>query len=155
LDERLCLFYTGAPRQSGINNWEVFKQHINGDERVIHNFAEISRIAQGMHRALATQQWEQVAALMQDEWRLRRTNAPDITTPVIDKLMNVAMQNGGRAAKVCGAGGGGCFVVLVEPGFRPRVEAAVSEQGGQTLDFHVSNRGLTFPSITKPQAAKV
>jgi hypothetical protein len=35
------------------------------------------------------------------------------------------------------------------------VEAAVSEQGGQTLDFHVSNRGLAFHSITKPQAAKV
>jgi D-glycero-alpha-D-manno-heptose-7-phosphate kinase len=155
LDERLCLFYTGAPRQSGINNWEVFKQHINGDERVIHNFAEISRIAQGMHRALATQEWDQVAALMQDEWRLRRTNAPGIATPLIDKLMEVAMKNGGHAAKVCGAGGGGCFVVLVEPGYRPRVEAAVSEQGGQPLDFHVSNRGLTFHSITKPQAAKV
>jgi D-glycero-alpha-D-manno-heptose-7-phosphate kinase len=155
LDERLCLFYTGAPRQSGINNWEVFKQHINGDERIIHNFAEISRIAQRMYRALANQQWDQVAALMQDEWRLRRTNAPGIATPLIDKLMEVATQNGGRAAKVCGAGGGGCFVVLVEPGSRRRVEAAVSEQGGQTLDFHVSNRGLTFHSITKPQAAKV
>ena len=47
MERRLCLFYTGAPRQSGINNWEVFKQHINGDQRVIQNFSEISRIAQG------------------------------------------------------------------------------------------------------------
>ncbi len=155
LDQRLCLFYTGVPRQSGINNWEVFKQHIDGDERVIHNFAEIARIAQGMRRSLANQQWEQVAALMQDEWRLRRTNAPGIATPLIDKLMGVAMQNGGRAGKVCGAGGGGCFVVLVEPGSRARAEDAVSERGGQTLDFRVSNRGLTFHSIAKPQAAKV
>src|SRR5580704_5303926 len=46
VNERFVLFYTGAPRQSGINNWEVFKQHINGDKRVIRNFAEISRIAQ-------------------------------------------------------------------------------------------------------------
>jgi len=154
LDQRFCLFYTGAPRQSGINNWEVFKQHINGDEHVIHNFAEISRIAQGMHRALVNQQWETVEALMQEEWRLRRTNAPGIATPLIDKLIAVALLNGGRAAKVCGAGGGGCVVVLVEPGSRPRVETAVSDYGGQPLDFHVARQGLSFHSI-KPRATKV
>ena len=38
VNQRFVLFYTGAPRQSGINNWEVFKQHINGDKHVIHNF---------------------------------------------------------------------------------------------------------------------
>ena len=49
VDQRFVLFHTGAPRQSGINNWEVFKQHINGNKHVIGNFAEISRIAQAMH----------------------------------------------------------------------------------------------------------
>ena len=28
-----------------------------------------------------------------------------------------------RAAKVCGAGGGGCVIVLIEKGSRQRVEA--------------------------------
>ena len=50
MNRRFVLFYTGAPRQSGINNWEVFKQHINGDKHVIRNFAQISQIAQEMHR---------------------------------------------------------------------------------------------------------
>ena len=56
VNKRFVLFYTGAPRQSGINNWEVFKQHINGDKHVIRNFAEISRIAQEMHGAAQTRQ---------------------------------------------------------------------------------------------------
>src|SRR5216683_5913641 len=34
LERRLVLCYTGKPRQSGINNWQVFKAHINGDRRV-------------------------------------------------------------------------------------------------------------------------
>ena len=38
LDSRFVLAYTGAPRQSGINNWEVFKSHIHGDRRVFRNF---------------------------------------------------------------------------------------------------------------------
>src|SRR5215471_2720891 len=57
LNKRFVLFYTGAPRQSGINNWEVFKQHINGESHVVRNFAEISRIAQAMHTALNSKQW--------------------------------------------------------------------------------------------------
>jgi D-glycero-alpha-D-manno-heptose-7-phosphate kinase len=155
MDQRLSLFYTGAPRQSGINNWEVFKQHINGDKHVIHNFEEISRIAQEMYCALAGERWDEVERLMREEWKLRRTNAPRIATPLIDKLIEVATQNGGRAAKVCGAGGGGCVIVLVEPGTKKRTESAIRENGGQPLDFHVARQGLSFHSLNKPQAAKV
>src|SRR5208283_3962970 len=108
VNKRFVLFYTGAPRQSGINNWEVFKQHINGDKKVIRNFAEISRLAQEMHRALDSEQWDEVQRLLRAEWKLRRTNAPGIATLLIDDLIAVAMRHGARAAKVCGAGGGGC-----------------------------------------------
>lgn len=154
IDQRLALFYTGAPRQSGINNWEVFKAHINGDAQVIANFAEISRIAQHMHAALGEGQWDDVERLMREEWKLRRTNIPSITTPLIDKLIEVAGKHGARAAKVCGAGGGGCVVTVLEPGSRSRVEQAVRENGGQPIDFRVAREGLTFQTASKLQAAK-
>jgi D-glycero-alpha-D-manno-heptose-7-phosphate kinase len=155
MNQRFALFYTGAPRQSGINNWEVFKAHINGDTQVIQNFAEISRIAQAMHVALGGGQWDDVERLMKEEWTLRRTNAPGITTPLIDKLIATAKENGARAAKVCGAGGGGCVVAFIEEGSGERVKKAVRENGGQPLDFKVSPEGLTFQSVTKLQVAKV
>ena len=154
LDQRLALFYTGAPRQSGINNWKVFKQHINGDKGVIRNFAEIARIAQGMHQALANQQWDEAERLMREEWKLRRTNAPGIATPLMDKLIDVARRNGARAAKVCGAGGGGCVIMLIEEGTRERVEAAVRDAGGQPLAFQVARRGLEFHSPANVGTAK-
>jgi len=144
MNKRFVLFYTGAPRQSGINNWEVFKQHINGDKHVIRNFAEISRIAQEMHRALRHAKWGEVERLLHQEWKLRRTNAPGITTPLIDKLIAAAKNQGARAAKVCGAGGGGCVVARVEEGSRERVHEAIRKNGGQPLDFHVARDGLRF-----------
>lgn len=153
--QRFVLFYTGAPRQSGINNWEVFKQHINGDERVIHNFEEISLLAQAMHRALAAEDWDGVERLMNEEWKLRRANAPGITTPLIDMLIEVARRNGARAAKVCGAGGGGCVIALIEKGTRRKVEDAICEQSGQPLDFQVALKGLEFHSVEARQAVKV
>jgi D-glycero-alpha-D-manno-heptose-7-phosphate kinase len=144
VNKRFVLFYTGAPRQSGINNWDVFKQHINGDKRVIRNFAEISRIAQDMRRALICANWDNVERLLREEWKLRRTNAPGITTPLIDKLIAAALRHGARAAKVCGAGGGGCVVGLIEEGSRERVHEAIRKNGGQPLNFRVARDGLRF-----------
>ena len=144
LNKRFVLFYTGAPRQSGINNWEVFKQHINGDKHVIGNFTEISRIAQAMYAALKTTQWDNVERLLHEEWKLRRTNAPGITTPLIDKLIAAARRQGARAAKVCGAGGGGCVIALIEEGTRERVHDAIQKNGGQPLQFQIATQGLRF-----------
>ena len=150
VNKRFVLFYTGAPRQSGINNWEVFKQHINGDKHVIRNFAEISRIAQEMHRAVKRAQWDDVERLLHEEWTLRRTNAPGITTPLIDKLIAAARKQGARAAKVCGAGGGGCVIAFVEEGSRERVHEAIRNNGGQPLDFQVARAGLRFQPVPGP-----
>ncbi len=155
VDQRFVLFYTGAPRQSGINNWEVFKQHINGDKRVIRNFEKISRIAQAMYHALAGEQWDDVERLIREEWKLRRTNAAGITTPLIDKLIAVAKRQGARAAKVCGAGGGGCVIVLIEKGARERVENAIREHGGQPLNFQVARDGLTFHPDSKRRRVRL
>src|SRR6476659_10296229 len=67
IESRFVLAYTGAPRQSGINNWEVFKAHINGDRHVFRNFEQISSIARAMHQALVPGNWEEVARLLREE----------------------------------------------------------------------------------------
>ena len=144
IESRFVLAYTGAPRQSGINNWEVFKAHINGDKRVFRNFERIAEIARDMHYALAHGDWREVARLLREEWKLRRTNAPGITTPLIDRLISVASRHGGLAAKACGAGGGGCVIFLVEKGSASRVATAIGDHGGRVLPLQVAVDGLRF-----------
>jgi len=142
IEARFVLAYTGAPRQSGINNWEVFKAHINGDKHVFRNFESIAAIARAMHQALVANNWDEVARLLREEWKLRRTNAPGITTPLIDKLISAAAKQGGRAAKVCGAGGGGCVIFLVEKGSASRVATTIGDHGGKVLPLKVARLGL-------------
>lgn len=142
IESRFVLAYTGAPRQSGINNWEVFKRHINGDRRIYGNFERIGQIARAMHDAVAHADWPEVAKLLREEWKLRKTNAPRISTPLIDKLVKAASKAGAQAAKVCGAGGGGCVVFLAEPENKDRVAAAIRENGGQVLAASVAREGL-------------
>jgi D-glycero-alpha-D-manno-heptose-7-phosphate kinase len=147
IESRFVLAYTGAPRKSGINNWEVFKSHINGDKRVFRNFERITAIAISMHQALVAAQWDDVGRLLREEWKLRRSNAPGITTPLIDKLISVAGKHGGRAAKVCGAGGGGCLIFLVEKGAASRVATAIGDAGARVLPLQVARDGLRLPPV--------
>lgn len=143
IESRFVLVYTGAPRQSGINNWEVFKAHINGDKRVFRNFEQIGAIAREMHAALESGNWDEVARLLGEEWKLRRTNALGITTPMIDRLITAAKRKGALAAKVCGAGGGGCFVLFVREGSREAVAEVIQKDGGRVLPFRVNPDGVT------------
>lgn len=142
LNERVVLAYTGEPRNSGINNWEVMKAHIDGDRAVHRNFDQIAAIARAMRQALERPDWNEVARLLRQEWTNRRKNAPGITTPLIDRLIEVTRRAGARGAKVCGAGGGGCVFFLVERGAKARVSDAIQKEGATVLPVRVAPKGV-------------
>ncbi len=142
LDRRFVLAYTGEPRNSGINNWEVMKAHINGDRQVHDNFEEISAIARAMRSALTRADWHEAGRLLRAEWTHRRKNSPGISTALIDHLVAETADHGATGAKVCGAGGGGCVFFLVEPEARERVENIVIASGAQLLQASVARRGV-------------
>jgi D-glycero-alpha-D-manno-heptose-7-phosphate kinase len=141
-NQRIVLCYTGAPRDSGINNWEVTKAYIDGSRKVQRNFGEIAAIACAMRAALEKADWPEVGRLIREEWRHRRKNTPRISTPAIDRLVTIARRAGALAGKVCGAGGGGCVFFLVERGGAERVERVIAEAGAQVLPVCVATRGL-------------
>ncbi len=142
LEARGVLVYTGKPRNSGINNWEVTKLYIDGDKQVRRNFEKISSIANGMRGALEKADWGEVGRLLREEWSFRRKNAPTISTELIDALTEQTKKAGAKGSKVCGAGGGGCMFVLVEPGAKERVSQVVRELGATVLDFRVAPAGV-------------
>ena len=147
LEERLLLVYTGEPRRSGINNWEVMKKHLDGDRRVRRNFESIAATALRMREALRRRDWRGFARLMQREWETRRRNAPGISTPLIDRLVRVAHRQGAQGAKVCGAGGGGCVVFATPPEKRARVASALAAAGATLLPFRIARRGVQVRRI--------
>jgi D-glycero-alpha-D-manno-heptose-7-phosphate kinase len=142
VEKRFVLCYTGQPRDSAINNWEVMKSHIDGDERVRNNFDQITTIASQMREALLARDWHDVAELLALEWENRKRNFSGISTPRIDRMIEQTRKQGTMAAKVCGAGGGGCVVFMVQPGTKPAVETALGRMGGQIINFTVSRVGL-------------
>lgn len=143
LESRVALCFTGAPRNSGINNWEMYKKHIDGDADVFQRFDRIRDTALKIDEALSANAFDNVGAIFAEEWASRRELVPTITTPFIDELIAIAKQHGGEAAKVCGAGGGGCVAFYCRPGRKADVEAALRQAGGHVIPYRIAREGLT------------
>jgi D-glycero-alpha-D-manno-heptose-7-phosphate kinase len=142
LERRLVLCYTGKPRQHGINNWEVFKRHIDGNRRVSQNLEKIAAVARQVRAALEQDEWNEVGRLVREEWAFRRRNLRTISTPLIDRVISSARRQGAIAGKVCGAGGGGCLTLIIDPDARARVEAAVAAAGAELLHIRIDHEGV-------------
>ena len=132
---------------SGINNWEIYKRHIDGDAELFDLFESIRDSARSVRGALLANDWNSVTETMKRAYPNRRRLAPTITTPHMERLVEKALANGAEAAKVCGAGGGGCIAFLCTPGRRGDVEEALaSEEGAEVLNWKVAKEGLVVKS---------
>jgi D-glycero-alpha-D-manno-heptose-7-phosphate kinase len=142
LERRIVLCYTGEPRNSGTNNWEITKKHIDGDREVFDCFERIRDAAAAMRDALVRHDWNGVSDAIAAEWDTRKRLAPGVTTPAIDALIARAKQAGATAAKVCGAGGGGCLFCYGPPDRRDPIRDALAAGGARLLDFRIERLGL-------------
>jgi len=145
LERRIAVCYTGEPRNSGINNWEITKRHIDGDREIFEIFEGIRDAAVAARSALLASEWGDLGDILKMAHIDRQRLSPNITTPQTDHLIEVALANGAIAPKVCGAGGGGCIAFYCEDGLRNDVETALShEQGVRVLDCSIDPDGLTL-----------
>jgi D-glycero-alpha-D-manno-heptose-7-phosphate kinase len=143
LERRIVLCYTGEPRNSGTNNWEIIKKHIDGDRFVFDCFERIRDTASEMRTALARADWDGVGRAIGEEWENRKRLAPGVTTPAIEDLIARAMRAGATAAKVCGAGGGGCLFCYGPPDKAQGIREALASGGARLLEYQIERDGLT------------
>jgi len=145
LSRHLVLAHSGQQHFSAFNNWLVLEKVLTGDVAVLERCAAIARIVPDMKRELQNQNWPAVAKLLSAEWDIRRTLAAGIVTPVLESLYAAALRAGAAGGKVCGAGGGGVLVMMVEnPAQKATVEQALRAAGGEVLNCAPSHRGVVY-----------
>lgn len=145
LEKRLLLFYSGQSRNSGINNWALFKSFIDQEGDVRSRFAAIASATSDLETALKARNWDGVGRAIAKEWQNRRTLASGISTPEMNEAFELAYSEGASAGKVCGAGGGGCFFVYLPSGdeeTKKRIQDKVTARGIRALPFRAVPHGL-------------
>jgi D-glycero-alpha-D-manno-heptose-7-phosphate kinase len=144
LGERLVLFYSGQSRNSGINNWALFKSFIDKNPKTQEQFLKINQAALTLEQALEHHNFAWVGESIENEWATRKTLAEGITTPEIDQAFQKAKTLGIKAGKICGAGGGGCFFLYL-----PELNSALKLKLIEEITQVPSVRHLPFNPVAQ------
>jgi D-glycero-alpha-D-manno-heptose-7-phosphate kinase len=139
----LTLFDTGIAHSSGMNNWEIFRARLEGDRRVSDALDRVRAAARSMAAAAERQDFEAMGKALAAEWDARRKLAPVVSSHAIERAIETAAGAGAWGGKACGAGGGGCVVILSPPERSTAVREALGRLlEGRLLSVTVENRGL-------------
>lgn len=111
----LWLAFTGATRSSAQVHTNLRTRWEEGEQAVRGGMERIAILAQEGKQAFLEQDWHRLAALMNENYRVIRELGG--SGEALDRLVQVAMENGALGAKLAGAGGtGGTVIVLtLEP----------------------------------------
>jgi len=140
--EDLVVFYTGKPHHSGLTNWEAYRRFIEGDAATRGALEEIRDIARGMALAVPRDA-AAVGTLLEREGKARCRLSPAVETDAMRAVRAQGLREGWYAGmKPCGAGGGGCCLLVTPQGKRAEAIAALKAMGLTPLDVSLTPRGL-------------
>lgn len=138
LESHLTLISSKQSRASGINNWEVYKAFFDKKPDVVHGLTRIAEISHSTYLAIKDRKWDEMLKNIALEGLEREKLFPGITTEKIRQFTTELKKEGNvLGLKMCGAGGGGCFI-LVHKELDPNlIETKVREHGMEILPFKV------------------
>jgi len=146
IESRIVLVNTGKSRNSGINNWAVMKEYLDGNKEIQGYMRGIQEATMELEIALKTGRYDDAAKAIEFEMENRRKLAPGVVTEDVESLIAFGRENGARAAKICGAGGGGCMMFWTNPTDKYALIKKLRERDAQVLEFHVDSEGLSVSS---------
>jgi len=141
LEASMLLYFTGRSRSSAAIIDEQQKNTQEKNSQAIEAMHRIKQSAVDTKLALLKGDIDAFANILRDAWENKKKMAKDITNPVIQEAMDIAIQAGAKAGKVSGAGGGGFIMFVVEPTRKKEVEEALKRLDGFVMPFNFSDGG--------------
>ena len=135
LFENLLLVYTGRAHHSGINNWQVIKSVIDGSTSTLSALKEIALVADEVAKVCQSQKWDLLPELFAREFDARIRLSTSFSSPEIERVRQLAIEQGAKAVKICGAGGGGCVLVWADRRFHERISQECRRNGFQPINI--------------------
>lgn len=138
LQAHLTLVYSGKERLSGINNWEVYKGFFDRNPKMREGLIEIAKLSHQAHLALKSRDYKKLVDLISQEGAARKELFPGIVSgPMMDLYDTIKKEVPELGMKVCGAGGGGCFLLTHKPERKEIIKSIIADHKMQILEFKV------------------
>lgn len=141
LENSLLLYYTGTSRESATIIDAQVKSTEDKHGRSIEGMHELKQFAYVMKEAVLKGDFEGFAKCLNAGWEAKKKTSSAISNSEIDGICRFIMDNGGRAAKISGAGGGGFMMIFVDPVKRFDLITKLRNLGGLVMPVTFTERG--------------
>ena len=142
LDYRMVFCSLNNTRSSPEIISEQVQRYVVRESETVDALFSTKNIAFDMKRALLTGNINEMGALINASWQLKKNFSDQITNPTIDQVYDYALENGAIGGKVLGAGGGGHMIFISEPDSKWGLMSALSSRNIVCLPFQLGVEGV-------------
>lgn len=138
---RSVMCYTKISRESA----DIIKTQVESSKKGsnIDALDHSKMIAKKIGPTLEEGDLKSTGELLDEAWEYKKKFSNNITNKHIDRLYDIAKENGAIGGKVSGAGGGGFMYFICEYDKKPQVAEALKKGGAELTDFMFEPEGVT------------
>ena len=133
----LMLFHTGFKRQAA-RILDNYKSLTPNSIRALDNLNSLAH--KGIHYIIRKDIYE-IARTMKESWEMKKESNPLVSSSFADEIYQYALSMGALAGKLCGAGGGGYMLFIVEPSRQNIFKYEMAGKGLRHVDFSIDWNG--------------
>jgi len=131
LNDHLIMFYTGRERDSK----KIHEEQMDMVDEKVENYNKMRDLAYITYETLSKGKWEDLGALLERNWELKKELSNNITDTEIDRWYEKAKKAGAVGGKLMGAGGGGFLLFFVDPQKRQNLKKELNELNEEPFNF--------------------
>lgn len=133
----LLLFFTGIVRKSS----DIEKEKVANFPQKKETLIKMAGMVDGGVKILRNGDLNDFGKLMHKAWMLKKTLSNQVSNSEIEKLYNGALDAGAIGGKLLGAGGGGFFLLFVNPSKHRTVKKKMKQLNFMEIPFEFENEG--------------
>jgi len=141
LQSNLLLYFTGSAHHS----WTILEEQEQSTRSrtgsAVEALHEVRRLADRMRDALENEKLNIFGSLLDEAWQAKKRVSSAISTSRIDRLYQLAREQGALGGKITGAGGGGFLLLYCEADRQEAVRRAMSVEGVREMAFTFDFQG--------------
>ncbi len=141
LQNSMVLYYTGVSRESARIIEDQRTSTSDSQGGAIKALHHIKLLARTMKEAVLKGDFETVVACLDAGWCNKKATSSAVSNDLIEQTLGIVRSNGGKAAKISGAGGGGYMVIICDPECRPGLMRSLADLPGHASGVAFTKRG--------------
>lgn len=123
LGSNLLLHFTDITRKAD----SILSEQKNNTQENLTLLNGLVDLVNKLETEFRTENWDALGQLLKENWQIKKSLAKGITMPEIDKMVDIAMDNGAIGVKIAGAGGGGFLLSYVPRSEQDKFRTAMNK----------------------------